>query len=251
MLLGARQECIAGGTDIQEKMAILKSFGYDFLELSLSRAEIANLGPQAANSYRSAVEQSGLAIRSTSLGHFGGFAALPADERAVILQHIRAFVDFTAAIGADTVLLATTEERGSVESYADVYAQALRPIAEAAAAAGVTLALEHVGWYKPYQLAALVQAISHPAIRIYFDMGNCLYVGENPLEQARICAPFTAQLHIKGGPTTPLGAMPLVAVREMLEAGGFHGRGCLEIAALAGDRPLAEARGLLKLAGYS
>ena len=251
MLLGARQECIAGGTDIQEKMAILKSFGYDFLELSLSRAEIASLGPQSPNSYRAAVAHSGLAIRSTSLGHFGGFAALPADERAVILQHIRAFVEFTAAIGADTVLLATTEERGSVESYADVYAQALHPIAEAAAAAGVTLALEHVGWYTPSQLAALVQAISHPAIRIYFDMGNCLYVGENPLEQAQICAPLTAQLHIKGGPTTPLGAMPLVAVREMLEAGGFRGRGCLEIAALAGDRPLAEARGLLKLAGYS
>ena len=45
--------------------------------------------------------------------------------------------------------------------------------------------------------------------------------------------------------------MPLVAVREILEAAGFQGRGCLEIAALAGDRPLAEARGLLKLAGYS
>jgi hypothetical protein len=75
-------------------------------------------------------------------------------------------------------------------------------------------------------------------------------VGENPLEQARICAPFTGQLHIKGGPTTPLGAMPLVAVREILEAAGFQGRGCLEIAAWAGDRPLTEARGLLKLAGY-
>src|SRR6266508_1258565 len=74
MLLGARQECIAGGADIQEKMAILKGFGYDFLELSLSRAEIANLGPQSADMYKAAVEQSGLAIRSTSLGHFGGCA---------------------------------------------------------------------------------------------------------------------------------------------------------------------------------
>ena len=97
MLLGARQECIAGGADIQEKMAILKSFGYDFLELSLSRTEIANLGSQSADSYKAAAEQSGLAIRSTSLGHFGGFAALPADERAVIIQHIRAFVDQMSA----------------------------------------------------------------------------------------------------------------------------------------------------------
>ena len=56
-------------------------------------------------------------------------------------------MDFTAAIGADTVLLATHEERGSVDTYADVYARALRPIADAAAAAGVTLAFEHVGRY--------------------------------------------------------------------------------------------------------
>jgi sugar phosphate isomerase/epimerase len=118
------------------------------------------------------------------------------------------------------------------------------------AAVGVTLACEHVGWYTPAALAALVGAVDHPALRIYFDMGNCLYVGEDPLEQARICAPLTAQLHIKGGPTTPLGAMPLAAVREILVSAGFRGRGCLEIPAVEGDRPLAEARGPLKMAGY-
>ena len=81
-------------------------------------------------------------------------------------------------------------------------------------------------------------------------MGNCLYVGENPLEQARICAPLAAQLHIKGGPVAPLAAMPLVAVRDILAAAGFQGRGCLEIDSGPAERPLAEARGLLKMAGY-
>ena len=250
MLLGVRQECVADSTDIGETMAILKRFGYDFLELSLSREEIAGLQPQSARMYQSAIEQTGLAIRSTSMGHFGGFAALPADARTEIVQHIRVLVDFSASIGADTILLATREEAGSVDTYAKIYDQALRPIADEAAAAGLTLALEHVGWYKPYLAAELVRAINHPAIRIYFDMGNCLYVGENPLEQARICGPLAAQLHIKGGPTTPLAAMPLVPIREILEAGGFQGRGCLEIAAMKDNRPLAEARGLLKLAGY-
>jgi sugar phosphate isomerase/epimerase len=250
MLLGARQECVAGGANIGEKMKILKGFGYDFLELSLTQEEIASLKPQSAGMYQSAIEQTGLAIRSTSMGHFGGFAARPMGERAEIIQHIHDLVDFTASIGADTILLATREEMSSVDTYLEIY-KALRPIADKAAATGVTLALEHVGWYKPYLLARLVEAINHPAIRIYFDMGNCLYVGENPLEQAQICAPFMAQLHIKGGPTTPLAAMPLIPVRQILEAAGFQGRGCLEIAALTGDRPLAEARGLLKLAGYS
>ena len=231
MLIGARQDCVAGGADIAEKMAILKGRDYDFLELALTREEIAGLGPDSAGAYVAMIERTGLPIRSTSMGHFGGFATLAPGERAEVVRHIRALVAFTKAIGADAILLATREAGDRV-------------------AAGVTLALEHVAWHKPYRLAELVRAIDHPAVRIYFDVGNCLYVGENPLEQARICAPLTAQLHLKPGPTTPLGAMPLVSMREIFEAAGFQGRGCLEIVGQEGEWPLAEARGLLKMAGY-
>jgi sugar phosphate isomerase/epimerase len=250
MLIGARQGCVAGGQDLAEKLAILKSLGYDFLELALSREEIANLGPDSPTAYRQAIAQTGLPILSTSLGHFSNFAAASPTGQAAVGADIRALVSFTQAIGADTILLATTEEGDDPAAYAPVYREALLPLADEAARAGVTLALEHVGWYKPARLAQVVRAIAHPAVRIYFDMGNCLYVGENPLEQARICAPLTAQLHIKGGPVAPLAAMPLVAVRDILAAAGFQGRGCLEIASGPDERPLAEARGLLKLAGY-
>lgn len=250
MLIGARQECVAGGQTIEEKLAVLKRFGYDFLELALTRDEVAGLGPETAGVYQEMIARAGLPIRSTSFGQFGGFAAQAPDKRAEVVARIRAAIAFTRDIGADTVLLATQEESTDVAAYATVYREALLPLADEAARAGVTLACEHVGWYKPAALAALVRAIDHPAVRIYFDIGNCLYVGENPLEQARICAPLTAQLHLKGGPTTPMGVLPLAAVREILAAAGFQGRGCLEIPSLEGDRPLAEARGLLKLAGY-
>jgi sugar phosphate isomerase/epimerase len=250
MLIGARQECVAGGQDIPEKMAILKRLGYDFLELSLSREQIAGLGPDAPGEYLEAIERTGLPILSTSMGNFGNFAAATSEGQAATVANIRAMLRFSAAIGADTILLAMTEEGENPATYAEVYRQVLRPLGDESARLGITLALEHVNWYKPAHLARLVRAIDHPAVRIYFDMGNCLYVGENPLEQARICAPLTAQLHIKGGPVAPLAAMPLVAVRDILAAAGFQGRGCLEIASGAAERPLAEARGLLKMAGY-
>ncbi len=250
MLIGARQGCVAGGAGTVEKMAVLKRLRYDFMELALTRHEIGNLGPGSAEEYVEYVERSGLPILSTSLGHFGDFAALSPEERAEILQHIRALIEFTGALGADTILLATREDSEDVAQYVGVYREELAPVADEAARAGVTLALEHVSGYKPCVLARLVQQIGHPGIRIYFDMGNCLNVGEDPLEQAHICALLTAQLHAKGGPTTPLGCMPLVAVREILESANFPGRVCLEIPAVEGDRPLAEARGLLKMAGY-
>ena len=251
MLIGARHDCVAGGRDVEEKLSILKGLGFDFLELSLSRSELATLTPTAGAGLAASIERGGLPILSTSLGHFGGFSARERAEQIEIVGHIRALLAFTQQIGADTILLATHEEQGTVADQAEIYQQLLGPVADEAAQAGVTLALEHVGWYKPYHLAGLVQTIDHPAIRIYFDMGNCLYVGESPVVQARICAPLVAQLHIKGGPTTPLAAMPLAEVREVLEQGGFQGRGCLEIPAAEGERPLAEARALLKMAGYS
>lgn len=250
MLIGARLECVAGGETLAEKLAILRRFGYDFLELPLSRAAIAALNPESPGDYLAAIDRAGLPIRSTSFGHFGNFAAATPAERATLVAEIRSLLRFSAALGADTILLATTEEGADPAACAEVYRRALLPVADEAARAGITLALEHVGWYKPHSLADLVAAIDHPHVRIYFDMGNCLYVGEDPLAQARICAPLAAQLHIKGGPVAPLAAMPLVAVREILEAAGFAGRGCLEIAAGPDDRPLAEARGLLKMAGY-
>ena len=250
MLIGARQDCVAGGQDVSEKMAILRRMGLDFLELAMTREEIAGIASLPVDTYVAAVEQTGLPIRSTSMGHFGGFGTMEPAARAEIVDQIRGLIDWTRAIGADAILLATREDGTHVEEYAGVYHEMLLPVADAARDAGVTLCLEHVGWYKPHVLAKLVEAIGHPAIGIYFDMGNCLYVGESPLEQARTCAPLVAQLHIKGGPTTPLGAMPLQHVREILEGAGFRGRGCLEIEPRAGDRHLAEARGLLKMAGY-
>lgn len=251
MLLGSRLECIDGGSTLTEKMTILRQFGYEFLELPLSRDKILALDDAAVENYQHAIERADLPILSTSLGHFGGFAALDTAAQDQIVMHIDKLIGFTHAIGGDTILLATTEGASDVASYAPVYREKLGDVADRAASLGLTLALEHVGWYKPATLDELVQAIDHTAFGIYFDMGNCLYVGESPFEQAATCASRTAQLHIKGGPTTPLGAMPLQAVREILERGGFSGRGCLEIPSGDGDRPLAEARGLLKMAGYT
>jgi len=249
MLLGARQGCVAGES-LAQKMEILRGFNYDFLELALSKEEIRSLTDDEEASYRQLIEDTGLPILSTSMGHFPGFAAQPAEERRAILDDLRKFIAFTRAIGGDTVLVAIAEQSTEIHEYISVYRDELTAVADEAQAAGVTLAFEHVGRFKPYTLAKLVKALGHPALGVYFDMGNCLYVGENPIEQARICAPVTAQLHIKGGPTAPLAAMPLVEVREILEDAGFQGRGCLEIPPMERNPHLPEARALLKMAGY-
>ncbi|HET7560091.1 MAG TPA: sugar phosphate isomerase/epimerase family protein [Limnochordia bacterium] len=248
MLIGARQGCVDGET-LEQKMSALKQLRYDFLELALTQDEIAALGPDSTGTFGALCERTGLPILSTSMGHFTGFASAPPARRAELAAHIRALTRLTRALGADAILLAVKEE-APVEQAAAIYREELRPLADEAQALGATFALEHVGGYLPARLAELVAAVDHPGIRVYYDMGNALGCGENPIEQARICAPLTAQLHIKGGPTTPLAAMPLVPIREVLEGAGFRGRGCLEIAAMPRNRHLADARGVLMMAGY-
>lgn len=232
-------------------MAALKGLNYDFLELALKPDEVSTLHKDSPRRYQEMIDETGLPILSTSMGHFTGLYAKDDEGRAHILSDVQRLIPFTREIGADTILLATTEDVAlSLGEYQTLYRELLTPIADEALNAGITLAMEHVGWYCPHTLAKLVRAIDHPAVGVYFDMGNCLYVGEDPLAQARICAPVTAQLHVKGGPTTPLGAMPLVAIREILEAAGFQARACLEIPSMENNRHLAEAMGLLRMAGY-
>ncbi len=251
MLIGVRPDSVFGGADVPAKMAICRAIGYDFLELPLTADEIAALTPQSAMPWLRAITDTGLPILSASMGHFRDFAAGSPATRTKVCRDIRAMIALTHALGADVLLLATSET-GPLDTYIAVYREALSPLADEAAAVGVTLALEHVAPFSAAATAALVRALGHSAIRVYFDTGNCLQTGEDPLAAARDCAPVTAALHLKHGPTTPLGAMPLREVREILTQASFGGRSCLEI--LNGgdtrERPLWEARGLLRMTGY-
>lgn len=250
MLVGARKDCVADAADVVETMTTLKALDYDFFEIGLDRDHISRLTSGLEKEYRDSTDRTGLPVRSTSFGFFTNLSDKSPDERQQLAREVADAIEFTRAVGGDAMLLATQETGPDVAGQASLYRELLTPLADRAAAAGVTLALEHVGVYKPAALTRLVRAIDHPAVRIYFDMGNCLYVGEDPLTQARICGPQIAHLHIKGGPVAPLAAMPLVQIRKILQDAGFDGRGCLEIAPGPGNLPLKEARGLLKMAGY-
>ncbi len=85
--------------------------------------------------------------------------------------------------------------------------------------------------------------------RLFFDIGNCLYAGADPVADLRALLPLVAQVHLKGGPDTPLAAMPLREVREVLRAGGFAGRCALEIESPKGRQSLRDAVSVLRMYG--
>lgn len=258
MELGARTECVFADT-LRDKMLVLKDLGYDFLELPLRRDEIEAMNDEYMASIRRLSEEVDFSIRSTSMD-LGGFASQYKDKatRPKILKRILKMIDLSERCDADVILLAVNEKEMPFNAYVDIYVEGLRTPADYAEERGITLALEHVGEYKPSTLERLVRAINHDAVKVYLDIGNCIWQGEDPVEQARNMGQIIAQLHLKclrrttSGPTyCPLDQMPLVEVRRALERHRYRGRGCLEIpSGTTNNDPLKEALIVLRRAGY-
>ena len=185
MKLGVRNDCMVGET-LKEKMITLRSLGYDFLELAFSREEIERLDMEAMEMYKQLVVETGVPICNTSIGELLFFYEKNETEKKAVLDAIRKIIDLTHHVGGNVILLASKENSNQLETYSAVYREGLKEVADYALEKGVTLALEPVGRFRPSVLDALVREINHPAAGLYYDMGNCLYGGEDPVEQAAL-----------------------------------------------------------------
>ncbi|MCD6465487.1 sugar phosphate isomerase/epimerase [Candidatus Bathyarchaeota archaeon] len=257
MEIGARTGCIFADT-LEEKMRVLKDLGYDFLELPLRNEEIDSMDEQYMSHVCNLIRDIGFPIKSTgmSIWKFVG-QSKDSGARRLVIERIMKMIDLSEKCGADVILLATCEDLPFNE-YVNIYVEELRKPADYAEDRGITLALEHVDSYKPSMLERLVRAIDHDAVKVYFDIGNCIWQGEDPVEQIHRMADLIAQIHIKGlkrvgskAEPAPLSQMPLAEVRNALMMHNYRGRGCLEIRPGEGsNEPLKEALRILRQAGY-
>ena len=85
--------------------------------------------------------------------------------------------------------------------------RALPPIVRAAEEAGIVLALENHLDYRAAEILAVISATNSAHLRFLFDTGNPFAVCEDPVDAARIAAPYTVLMHVKDVrvvPWTPL-----------------------------------------------
>ena len=54
--------------------------------------------------------------------------------------------------------------------------------------------------------------MNHPAVGVYFDIGNALHAGEDPVGAIGRLGGLIVQVHVKGFGDRPLAMMPLDAV---------------------------------------
>ena len=261
MLIGIRSDCVTGAETLEEKMTILKSIGCDFVELVVNPEMLGQLtGSEFEEKYfpkqalrelnRISVE-TGMPIKSVSYGGMFEYAVKPDGERAACRRELRQCIELSSALGADTILIATCELQTEFKEAAQKYKTELQPELDFALSRNVRLCFEPVArGNKNANVVMLVQTINHAAAYTYFDMGNCIHFGEDPVAALADCAEFVGALHIKPGRDMLLGEMPLAGILNILDNAGFDGVGVLEMNGGDGNKVLSSALETLDTVGY-
>ena len=233
MEIGCYSAAVVGET-LQEKLRALQEIGYDFLELTLPQDVVDALDEAAMEEIARTAAAVGLPIRSLSLGAFSGFAAACKGEatRAGKLETVGKAIELAHHCGAGVILCASWEPEGGSEVL-ERYRTYLPPLADRAAEKGVRLAIEHIGSSRflnsPTGVRKIAQAVNHPAVGVYYDIGNAIHAGEDPVAAIPKLGSLLFQLHLKGIGDRPLERMPLDAVLEELEGIGYTGRAATEV----------------------
>ena len=172
---------------------------------------------------------------------------------------------FARRIGAGVMRICAGSRRTRPESW-EAHRAALLPVlrrlAEAAAQAGIVLAIENHIDLLAEELAELIETVAAPALGVCLDTGNNLRLFEDPQAVIARLAPFARATHLKNltalrgnprsfgfWPSVPLDAEGLVdlpAALRVLRATGYGGLLTLEIdylhPAYGGDEDAAVAR---------
>jgi sugar phosphate isomerase/epimerase len=73
----------------------------------------------------------------------------------------------------------------------------IKPVVRAAEEAGIVLAFENHLDYRASEVVEIIEAVDSSNLQFLFDMGNTTVVIEDPVEAAKVAAPYTVLCHLK------------------------------------------------------
>jgi sugar phosphate isomerase/epimerase len=82
-------------------------------------------------------------------------------------------------------------------------AAAIKNLAPVAEQYGITICIENHADYRVREIIRMLDIINSPNVRAKFDCANCLNVMEDPVDAARIIAPFVRSTHLKDNSLAP------------------------------------------------
>lgn len=233
MRFGALQYCLGKPATLFE---VAQRIGLDGVELGFGEAGDLTSDPETRAATRAAADTAGLAVSSLMLGTLnqGGWSSEDDAVRARATDLVTAAIAAAAELGAGVVLVPFFFDSTprSAEQTARVV-DGFRGVTHAAEAAGVTLGYE--GELPAAEVLGLLDAIGSPAVGCYYDVGNALWLGHDPVYEIRALASRICQVHIKefGVKLSDCllgeGNVPLPECVDALAEVGFDGWCVLEV----------------------
>ena len=229
MRYGLMSSCMPG--DYEQVMRECGKLGFDGVELDVGADYADNLLWRAEGRAQIAqwLAEAKLELASICLGTFWtySFANPEAAVRARAQEFTRDAIQWCAELGAKAILVPITP--GAPEEGDEAprrWIEELKQAAPAAEANGVTLAIENVGrgcGKSADALLRIADGVSSPNVQIYYDFGNGLGLGNDPIAEIHQLGARIAQVHAKdpGGQYLGEGRLDLPAVSAALKAIGY------------------------------
>ena len=234
---------------------VAQQIGFDGLEFDLARDYKNDIlwTKEGRRRLLDLAKETGVEVASVCLGALWGhpFGSEDPETRARAKEIVTAAARFTPELGAKVILVPIAGEKEKPAHPAtEHWIDGLRVCAPAAEASGAILALENVGTSpvpSANEVLGVIEAVGSPAVRAYYDVGNGMSLGFDPLEDLRLLQNHLAQVHIKGARAAQLweNTIDMAAVTRTLHDIGYDGYLVFETRAT--DDPAEGARRNLEI----
>ncbi|MFQ6133872.1 MAG: sugar phosphate isomerase/epimerase family protein [Armatimonadota bacterium] len=212
---------------------VAAELGFDGVELGVGPdyAETMLWSEEGRRELKAAADDAGVPIASVCVHAFWQIS-FSSDDQAVRDQATRMAREAAAgaaAVGAEVLLFPVTLAEGvSPRDGKQRWIEGMQGCAQAALDNGVIFALENVGRSFATTgpvLAETVDAVGSPGVKAYFDPGNALSLGGDPVPEIGQLGERIAQVHIKdpGGHLLGEGNLDLPGVIAALKDVGYDG----------------------------
>lgn len=256
MKFGVMQNVL--GKDTDSVFGVARNLGFDGVELDWRKVEDArgaqgDLRSARRLAIRRRAENAGVVISSVCAGwgNHGGIADLNEEARQRAIVAVGDGIKLCAELGATVLLVpffGIAALRGEMATAHLI--NSLKELASDAEASNVKLGIETT--LPASQVKMILDRVNSPAVGCYWDMGNAMWLGYDPLEEVRILGRQIVAVHAKeflGSPTTEptkvfdglnaapfgQGMVPVRAVIDALKQVGYDGWITLETGSF-GDR---------------
>lgn len=200
-------------SDSQRSQAIddIGRLGLGGVELFCGDLDHAPFGwsTAGADELRKELRDKGLAIPSTSLGAFNIDDSLVREtgkEKAI--EAITRFLAYTHAVGADVMLLCTfLQSHPDTTEKLNQLRAILQHVLPVAVDLDVIIALETP--LAAMEVIDLIEPFNSSRLAVYYDTGNAIALGYDPVEEIRLLGHHVASVHVKDSRTNTLGALHL------------------------------------------